>query len=86
MACVGHGVASFVGVLQEVSSNNFPRFDQNPNTGTRIASEQKVISAVALCLTRRRLNLFSNLRIAFDQETLYLTWIFRTFCAGLSCA
>jgi hypothetical protein len=29
----------------EVSSSNFPRFDRNPNTGDRIASEVKVISA-----------------------------------------
>jgi putative CocE/NonD family hydrolase len=29
----------------EVSSSNFPRFDRNPNTGNRIASELKVISA-----------------------------------------
>jgi putative CocE/NonD family hydrolase len=29
----------------EVSSSNFPRFDRNPNTGNRIASEVKVISA-----------------------------------------
>ena len=29
----------------EISSSNFPRFDRNPNTGDRIASEVKVISA-----------------------------------------
>jgi putative CocE/NonD family hydrolase len=29
----------------EVSSSNFPRFDRNPNTGNRIASEVNVISA-----------------------------------------
>jgi len=29
----------------EVSSSNFPRFDRNPNTGNRIASEVSVISA-----------------------------------------
>lgn len=29
----------------EVSSSNFPRFDRNPNTGDRIASEVNVISA-----------------------------------------
>jgi putative CocE/NonD family hydrolase len=29
----------------EVSSSNFPRFDRNPNTGNKIASEVKVISA-----------------------------------------
>jgi putative CocE/NonD family hydrolase len=29
----------------EVSSSNFPRFDRNPNTGTRIASEVNVIPA-----------------------------------------
>ena len=29
----------------EVSSSNFPRFDRNPNTGKRIASEVNVIPA-----------------------------------------
>jgi putative CocE/NonD family hydrolase len=29
----------------EVSSSNFPRFDRNPNTGNRIASEVNIISA-----------------------------------------
>ncbi len=29
----------------EVSSSNFPRFDRNPNTGNRIASEVHVVSA-----------------------------------------
>ena len=29
----------------EVSSSNFPRFDHNPNTEKRIASEAKVIAA-----------------------------------------
>src|SRR5258708_32683882 len=29
----------------EVSSSNFPRFDRNPNTGGKIASEVNVISA-----------------------------------------
>lgn len=29
----------------EVSSSNFPRFDSNPNTGNRIASETKVLTA-----------------------------------------
>jgi uncharacterized protein len=29
----------------EVSSSNFPRFDRNPNTGNRIASETKVLTA-----------------------------------------
>jgi uncharacterized protein len=29
----------------EVSSSNFPRFDRNPNTGNKIASEAKVIDA-----------------------------------------
>jgi putative CocE/NonD family hydrolase len=29
----------------EVSSSNFPRFDRNPNTGNKIASEVNVISA-----------------------------------------
>lgn len=29
----------------EVSSSNFPRYDRNPNTGNRIASEAKVIDA-----------------------------------------
>ena len=29
----------------EVSSSNFPRFDRNPNTGNRIASEVKVVDA-----------------------------------------
>jgi len=29
----------------EVSSSNFPRFDRNPNSGNRIASEAKVIDA-----------------------------------------
>jgi putative CocE/NonD family hydrolase len=29
----------------EISSSNFPRFDRNPNTGNRIASEAKVITA-----------------------------------------
>jgi putative CocE/NonD family hydrolase len=26
----------------EVSSSNFPRFDRNPNTGTRVADEVKL--------------------------------------------
>lgn len=30
----------------EVSSSNFPRFDRNPNTGNRIASEVNVIPAI----------------------------------------
>jgi predicted acyl esterase len=29
----------------EVSSSNFPRFDRNPNTGNRIATEVNIISA-----------------------------------------
>jgi hypothetical protein len=29
----------------EVSSSNFPRFDRNPNTGNRIATEVHIISA-----------------------------------------
>ncbi|MFL6302638.1 MAG: CocE/NonD family hydrolase C-terminal non-catalytic domain-containing protein [Candidatus Sulfotelmatobacter sp.] len=29
----------------EVSSSNFPRFDRNPNTGNKIASEVNVIPA-----------------------------------------
>ena len=29
----------------EISSSNFPRFDRNPNTGTPVASETRLLAA-----------------------------------------